>query len=174
MWEGTSKGEKGRCLFRRAAPEFSGDTEAIPLYAMEALGGERRCSSYSFSTSALDGGDWSASRPGRVLPPGKAFPVPIGQEAGWASEPVWTLRLEEKCIALPGIELRSPGRPVRSQTLYWLSYPDSLFISVERKMFTMIVGTPLNYILQTYLFPRDTVAAFLLDLHKKFWLWDLK
>jgi hypothetical protein len=23
-------------------------------------------------------------------------PVPIGQEAGWASEPVWTQRLEEK------------------------------------------------------------------------------
>jgi hypothetical protein len=24
---------------------------------------------------------------------------------------------------LPGIETRSPGRPARSQTLYWLSYP---------------------------------------------------
>jgi hypothetical protein len=24
---------------------------------------------------------------------------------------------------LPGIEPRSPGRPARSQTLYWLSYP---------------------------------------------------
>jgi hypothetical protein len=31
--------------------------------------GERRCSSYSFLTSALDGGEWSASRPGRALPP---------------------------------------------------------------------------------------------------------
>jgi hypothetical protein len=30
--------------------------EAVPLHAMEALGGERRYSSYSFSTSALDGG----------------------------------------------------------------------------------------------------------------------
>jgi hypothetical protein len=52
--------------------------------------GERRYSSYSFSTSALDGGEWSASRPGRVLPPGKWPPVPIVQEAGWAPEPVWT------------------------------------------------------------------------------------
>jgi hypothetical protein len=34
--------------------------------------GERRYSSYSFSTSALDGGgEWSASRPGRSLPRGK-------------------------------------------------------------------------------------------------------
>jgi hypothetical protein len=40
--------------------------------------GERRYSSYSFSTSALDGGEWSASRPGRALPPGKEHPVPIG------------------------------------------------------------------------------------------------
>jgi hypothetical protein len=30
--------------------------------------GERRYSSYSFLTSALDGSEWSASRPGRALP----------------------------------------------------------------------------------------------------------
>jgi hypothetical protein len=57
---------------------------------------ERLYSSYSFSTSVLDGGGWSASRPGRALAPGKGPPVPIVQEAGWASEPVWTQRLEEK------------------------------------------------------------------------------
>jgi hypothetical protein len=31
----------------------------------------KRYSSYSFLTSALDGGEWSASRPGRALPRGK-------------------------------------------------------------------------------------------------------
>jgi hypothetical protein len=41
------------------------------------------------------GGEWSASRPGRALPPGKGPPVPIVQEAGWAPEPVWTQGLEE-------------------------------------------------------------------------------
>jgi hypothetical protein len=56
-------------------------------------GGERRYSSYSFLTSALDGGEWSASCPGRTLPPGKGSLV---QEAGWAPEPVWTQRLKEK------------------------------------------------------------------------------
>jgi hypothetical protein len=84
---------------------------------MEAQRSERIYSSCSFTTSALDGGEWLASHPGRVLPPGKGPPVPIGQEAGWAPEPVWTQRLEEKS-PLPGIEPRSPGRPVRSQTLY--------------------------------------------------------
>jgi hypothetical protein len=53
-------------------------------------------SSYSFTTSALGRGEWSASRPGRALTPGKVPPVPIVQEAGWASEPVWTQRIEEK------------------------------------------------------------------------------
>jgi hypothetical protein len=69
---------------------------------MEALGGEMRYSSYSFSTWALDGGEWLASRPGRALPPGKGSPVPIVQEAGWAPEPVWTQRLEEKSFAPAG------------------------------------------------------------------------
>jgi len=40
-------------------------------------------------TTALEGGDGSASRPGRSLPPGKD-PVPIVQEAVWAPGPVWT------------------------------------------------------------------------------------
>jgi hypothetical protein len=71
-----------------------GKGKAVPLHAMEALGGERRYSSYSFTTSALDGGEWSASRPGRALPLGKGPPVPIGEEAGWAPEPVWTQRIE--------------------------------------------------------------------------------
>jgi hypothetical protein len=37
------------------------------------------CSSYSFSTSALDGGEWSASCPDCALPLGEASPVPTGQ-----------------------------------------------------------------------------------------------
>jgi hypothetical protein len=69
---------------------------------MEALGGERRYNSYSFTTLALDGGEWSVSHPGRTLPPEKGTPVPIGQEAGWAPEPVWIQRPEEKSFAPAG------------------------------------------------------------------------
>jgi hypothetical protein len=89
----------------------------------EGTWGERKCSSYSFLTSALDGDEWSASHPGRALPPGNGPPVPNVQEAGCAPEPVWTQKLEEKSLPLPGFEPRSPGRPARSRTLYWLSYP---------------------------------------------------
>jgi hypothetical protein len=66
---------------------------------MEAQG-EWRYSFYSFTTSALDEGERSASRPSRALPSGKGPPVPTGQEAGWAPEPVWTRRLEEKSSCL--------------------------------------------------------------------------
>jgi hypothetical protein len=36
--------------------------------------------------------------PAALLPPGKGPPVPIVREAGWAPEPVWTQRLEEKIL----------------------------------------------------------------------------
>jgi len=47
-------------------------------------------------------GEWLASRPGRALAPRKGPPVPIVQEAGWAPEPVWTQRLEEKSFVPAG------------------------------------------------------------------------
>jgi hypothetical protein len=67
-----------------------------------------------FLTTALDGGEWSASGPA-ALPP-----VPIGQEAGCTPKPVWMLWRREKNLAQPGIEPRS-----FSLLLYWLNYPNS-------------------------------------------------
>jgi hypothetical protein len=40
--------------------------------------------------------------PGRALAPGKGPPVPIVQEAGWAPEPVWMQRIQEKSFASAG------------------------------------------------------------------------
>jgi hypothetical protein len=85
-----------------------------------------RYSSYSFKTLALDGGEWSASCPGRALPPGK------GSRYHWTEGcvgPRTSLDTEVRgkiLLPLLGIEPRSPGHPVRSQTLYWLSYPGSI------------------------------------------------
>jgi hypothetical protein len=45
-------------------------------------------------------GEWSASRSGRALPPGKGPLIPIVQEAGWFSELVLTQRLDEKFFCL--------------------------------------------------------------------------
>jgi hypothetical protein len=57
------------------------DKKAVPQHTYGGAGRETMYSSYLFSTSALDVGEWSASRPGRPLPPGKGPPVRIGQEA---------------------------------------------------------------------------------------------
>jgi len=43
---------------------------------------------HAFFTSALDGSQWSASRPGRFIPREEPL-VPSGQEARWATELVW-------------------------------------------------------------------------------------
>jgi hypothetical protein len=53
--------------------------------------------------------------PPTIYSPGKGPSVPIGQEAGWVTESVWKQRLEEKSFSMPGIEPRSPGRPIRSE-----------------------------------------------------------
>jgi hypothetical protein len=44
----------------------------------------------------------------------------------------------------PGIELRSPGRPARSQTLYCLSYPGS-YSEVEKRQITNTKLLKLNF-----------------------------
>ena len=77
-------------------------------------------------TAALEGGEWSAARPGRTLPPGED-PVPILQEAGWAPGPVWTggkSRPHRDSI---------PDRPARSQSLYRLSHPAHIVTIYERE-----------------------------------------
>jgi hypothetical protein len=75
-------------------------------------------------TSALAGGEWSASRPCRFTP-GERAPVRIGQEAVWAQSRSGR-RGEEKILNPTGTRTPTPGRPARSQSLYRLRYPGSL------------------------------------------------
>ena len=79
-------------------------------------------------TTALEGGEGSASLPGRPLLPGKD-PVPIVQEAGWAPGPVWT---GAENLAPTGI--RSPDRPSHSQSLYRLSYTGQPVLTEQLKI----------------------------------------
>jgi hypothetical protein len=68
-------------------------------------------------TSALVGGEWSASRPGRFTP-GTHW---IG---GWVDLRAGLNYLQNrKFLTLPG--LRPLGRPARSYSLYRLCYPGS-------------------------------------------------
>jgi hypothetical protein len=86
----------------------------IKHYAMKAYGGVDVWI-HIFLTSALVGGEWSASRPGRFT-----F---IGSWLG----PRTSLDdvKKGKFLNLPGLELGPLGSPSRSQSLYRLSYPCS-------------------------------------------------
>jgi hypothetical protein len=77
-----------------------------------------------FLTSALVGGEWSASRPCHLIP-GERVPGThwIG---GWVGHRFGLDDLEtRKCLILAGLELRPLGRPARNQSLYRLRYPGS-------------------------------------------------
>jgi len=67
------------------------------------------------STSALDGGGWSVLRPGRFTP--ENDPVPVVQEAGWATVPV-----SKGAENLVPTGIRSPYRPARSEKVRVLNF----------------------------------------------------
>jgi hypothetical protein len=66
---------EGTHILRRTT-DFCGILLSGPVTRHWGALGERRYSSYSFFSSALEGGEWSAPRPGRALPPGKEPPEP--------------------------------------------------------------------------------------------------
>jgi hypothetical protein len=77
-----------------------------------------------FLSSALVGGEWSASRLGRfTLVENSPCTYWIG---GWVDPRVGLEDVEKrKFLTVPGLEFRPLGRPARSQSLYQLRYPSS-------------------------------------------------
>ena len=67
-------------------------------------------------------GGWSTPRPGHFTP-GKD-PVPIVEDAGWASELVWT-----GAENFAHNRFRTSDRPACSESLYRLSYPGSSYLA---------------------------------------------
>jgi hypothetical protein len=75
-------------------------------------------------TSAPVGGEWSASRPGRLTPEERAPGTHcIG---GWVDPRAGLDDINKyKLLTPPGLELRPLGRPARIRSLYRLRYPGS-------------------------------------------------
>jgi hypothetical protein len=97
--------------------------KAIPLFAMQALMGEIRYSSYSFSTSALD--EVSGQRHAPAVLYAWEWTPGIHRIGGWMGlRAGMDTEAGGKILYLR--QASNPGRPVCSQTLYWLSYPSSL------------------------------------------------
>jgi hypothetical protein len=79
-------------------------------------------------TGALEGGEWSAARPNRTLPPGKTrypYYTRLGGPQG---------RSGQVRKITPPTGIRSLDRPARSQSLYRLSYPAHSFLSTVAKL----------------------------------------
>jgi hypothetical protein len=96
-----------------------------------------------FLTSALDGGEWSASHPGRFTP--RETNHGTHWIGGWVGPRTGLDDIDRsKILPLPGLELQPLGLPARSQSLYQLHYPGCfIFWSI-----------PLNKMLLYYKFQR--------------------
>jgi hypothetical protein len=121
--------------------------KVVPVRSTEVHLGERMYSSYSFLTSALEGGEWSASGPSRVLPPSTHC---IG---GWVG-PRASLDAEVRGKILCLSRGSNPSRPVRSQTLHWLSYPGSWLMYCHTGHVSLLWKLPGIKIQPTALLPR--------------------
>jgi hypothetical protein len=83
----------------------------------------------SFLTSALEGGVWSASRPGRLYPRERPVTHCTG---GWVGPGAGL----DRCGKSRPTGIRSMDLPARSKSLYWLSYPSSLHLCVLEVIYT--------------------------------------
>jgi hypothetical protein len=113
-------------------------------------------------TSAWDGVGWSNPRPGHFTPH-KREPVPIVQEAGWASGLVWT-GVEN----LAPTSIRSPGHLARGESLYQVRY------LIYKYTCSQIVDVCLNYLVQKDAYPWSCVIALLGNNVEWIWKWLYK
>jgi hypothetical protein len=74
--------------------------------------------------------------PSALCPRGKDSQYPLDRRLGGPQSRSRHRGWRKNYFPLPGIEPRSPSRPVRNQTLYWLSYPGSYraFINCQIKI----------------------------------------
>jgi hypothetical protein len=90
----------------------------------DVWGGGWKYRSTFFLTSAVAGGEWSASRPGLFTPEERV--VSTDWIKGWVEPRAGLDDVEwRKFLTVLGLELRPVDRPTRSQSLYRLRYPGS-------------------------------------------------
>src|SRR5215469_14147913 len=85
----------------------------------------------SFLTSALEGGVWSASRPGRLYPQERPGTHCTG---GWVGPGAGL----DRCGKSRPTGIRSPDLPARSESLYRLRYSGSNFTRTMLKIHILL------------------------------------
>jgi hypothetical protein len=127
-----------------------------------------------FLTSALDGGEWSASRRGRFASGETAHGIHwIG---GWKGRRADLDTVEQRRISLPCHKL-NPGRSARRQSLYWLSYLGShihvpylhLPIYTHVTMYTSLLLISANSHSHMYLDLLGLTPCSVTDEYQRFW-----
>jgi hypothetical protein len=98
---------------------------------MWALGGRGGIYSYSFLTSALDGVSGRRHASAALYHRGKDSRYPMHRRLGRPQSRSGHRGWRTNPLPLPRIEPRAPSRPIRIQTLYWLSYPSFHWFSVR-------------------------------------------
>ena len=114
------KGAFGGKTYRRPLFYLNGKGKSHPITGHEGPDGKQRNSSTLSLTSMLGVGGCVNATP-RPLYPKERHSVPIVQEAGWVSGPIFT-----KAENLTSTEIRYPASPARSESLYRLRYPGPL------------------------------------------------
>ena len=117
-------------------------------------------------TTALEGGEGSASRPGRSLPPGKTR-YSLYRRLGGPQAGV------DRCGKSRPTGIRSPDRPVRSQSLYRLSYPAHTSMMYGQANITFAYFCLFGF-LCFYLFSYLSMYNFLCSFILLFPVWVLK
>jgi hypothetical protein len=110
-------------------------SKAVPLPPCMSQG-ERRYSSYSFLNWAIDGGEWSASRRGRVFTSGKNPQNPLCRGLGGPQSWCWTQRLEEKSFDSTGN--RNPV--VQSVVRHYTDWADLIISCLKLLLYKMHRG----------------------------------
>jgi hypothetical protein len=117
---------------------------------MKTYGGSEYIYIHLFLTSALDGGEWSASRPGRFTPgeraPGTHW---IGS---WIGPRTGLDNVERrKILPLPGLEPQPLDHPSRSQSIHRLRYPGSTSGSTVQSLPNADKEMPCTYVTRRFI-----------------------
>jgi hypothetical protein len=108
-----------------------------------------------FMTTALEGGEGSASRPGPSLPSGKTR-YPLYRRLGGPQGRSGQVRKIS-----PPTGIRSPDRPARSQLLYRLRYPAHSPFSIKDFLSWSLRST---FCIHTYICLYDVTGSFLIHV----------
>jgi hypothetical protein len=71
--------------------------------------------------------------PAALYPPRKGPTVPIGNEAGWAPEPVWTQGLEEEKSSAPVGDRTPIVQPVVRHYTAWATAAPTIVYNIQMK-----------------------------------------